>query len=78
MNQELLNAAKERFPNLTEAEPRMLLAEKSEPANYLQGRDVSTDLSACGRVFTIRTDFVGVSNCFSFEHNPWRLRFYSY
>ena len=33
MNQELLNAATERFPNLTEAERRMLLAEKSEPAN---------------------------------------------
>lgn len=33
MNQELLNAAKERFPNLTEAERRMLLAEKSEFAN---------------------------------------------
>lgn len=33
MNQELLNAAKDRFPNLTEAERRMLLAEKSELAN---------------------------------------------
>jgi hypothetical protein len=32
MDEELLNAAKERFPNLTEAERRMLLAEKNKPA----------------------------------------------
>jgi hypothetical protein len=41
MNQELLHAAQDRFPNLTEAERSMLLAERSEPANCLPDSDDS-------------------------------------
>jgi hypothetical protein len=41
MNEEILNAATERFPNLTEAEQRMLRAERSEFANCGSDNDDS-------------------------------------
>jgi hypothetical protein len=64
MNQELLNAAKERFPNLSEAERRMLLAEKSELANCGPDNDNSNLANSpeCGELWgverTIRADVI--------------------
>jgi hypothetical protein len=65
MNQELLNAAQDRFPNLTGAERRMLLAEKSEIAICGLDDDHSNPANnpeygeSWGIERTIRADVIG-------------------